>query len=278
MIKNLKLIICISFVFASINLLSQTKTTYYPLNVGKHWSKRIVTEVENNKSLKRYYYRPNRFETMELKCEDNTTIQLRAMLKEKADKLDFSIIIENQETKYTLNIMNNDNKYYYADPININIPSNVNSIRVKTRNPNAYFRHYRFKTTKLQPITKLINPETYHKSYTLTSTETKSDYFSSTEQTFLTYKITKDGDAYFFVRSIKDNSAGATIDIFLNNDIYKTIVLSKSTSKDYKIDNQEVSLGKKIEINNLKENDILTIIPKTNHEIIVRMFLTTQPN
>ncbi len=274
---KIQTLICIIMLSISFNLFAQTRTSYIPLEVGKYWTKRVVTEDDNNHTRKRYFYRPIRFESLELICADTNVIQIRAMLTSNSKSLDFSLIIDGNETKYSQNISHSDNNFFYIEPVNIKIPKNVNSIYVKTRNPNAYFRHYEVKNIILKPITSLIEPFTYNNKYILKSPDSSSEYFSSSSNKLLTYEILEDGDIYFFVRTIVTNTSGATIDIFKNNEINQTIVLSNSQSKDYRLANNKVTIGRRIEIKNLKKGDTLTIAPKTNHEVIVRMFLTTQP-
>lgn len=268
--KSLLVFTIISLSFVS--LLAQTRTTYSPLKVGEHWSRRVVTEENNSR---RFYYRPVRFEYLEMNTENVKNLQIRSMLTKEAKELVIFVKINNTEKKHTLKINKSDNRYFYTENLNLEIPTGTNSIFIKTRNPDAYFRHYRITKKTMKPKVYSLTPQSYHKKYILKSKTSNSEYYSANESKVLTYKADADGSVYFFVRSIRKERTGATVDIFVNSNLNQTVILPNKTSKDYSLDNEKVSTGTRIEIKDLKKGDTITITPKTNHEIISRLFITT---
>lgn len=274
--KN-KILILLFLMLVSRALYAGTVTNYIPLEVGEHWSRLAVREKSGDNYINRFYYRPIRFESLEMICGEHEKIQLRGMLTRKANSLDITVVINGVEKRHSLKVVRNDDRYFYTESLNLDIPKNTNSFHIKTRNPNAYFRHYRVRTVQLKPKTYTLEAETFANKHILTSKNTKSEYFSADENKFLTYKADADGDIHFFIRSINDNGSGATVDMFLNSQLNQTIVLSNRVARDFRINNQRVSPGRRIELKNIKKGDVITITPKTSHEIIVRMFLTTNP-
>jgi hypothetical protein len=130
--------ILLLLIIYSITLFSQVKISYKTLEIGEHWSKRIVEE-ENKK---RYYFRPKRFEFMEINTNNTENIQIRGILSKKSNSIIMSVKIDKSVQKHKMKISNFDEKYYYLETIDLNIPKNTEKIYIKTRNPNTYFRVY----------------------------------------------------------------------------------------------------------------------------------------
>ena len=272
--NKLKYITMIAILLLSITkIFPQNETAMTPLTVGEHWTKRVVTE-ENN--AKRFYYRPHRFEYMEMQTQNLSEIQLRAVLTQKATQIEIFIKIGQTEQKHTIPVNRNDDYFYYAEPITINIPTTTETIHIRTRNPHAYFRHYTQRQRTLKPKNIRMIPETYFQRHILSSQRTNSEYFSANDENTIKYIADTDGDIYFFARSIREGRQTATIDIIVNNSLRQTTILPNKTSTDYKIGDARVSTGMRIEIKDIKRGDIIEIVPKTWHEIVTRMFITTK--
>jgi len=267
--KNpLSLYLILFFLIISYPLLAQTKLT--PLPVGEHWSRRIVTENGH----KRFYYRPDRFEYMEIQTTGTNELQLNGILTQPATNLDVTVRINSTTQKHTLQIARHDDKYYYTQPLKIQLDTNTESVWIYTRNPWAYFRGYSVTTTQRKPKTVLQRPLTFWNTHQLQSLDSTSEYFSGNSEHILSYKAETDGNIHFFIRAIRDGRKAVTIDILKNGELLQTNVLPNKTSKDYKIGDIRVTTGMRIELANIKAGDTISIVPKTEHEIITRFYLT----
>jgi len=253
-------------------LFSQVQTKLTPLSVGEHWSRRIVTENGH----KRFYYRPDRFEFMEINANGASELQLNAVLTQQADshEIDVVVRIDKAEQRHTMKIVRKDDKYLYTEPLRLQLDSQTSSVWVKTRNPWVYFRGYSVTTIRRKQRIVLQKPTTYWNSHLLLSPNAQSEYFSGNSENILSYTATANGDIYFFIRAIRDGRKAVTIDILKNGELLQTTVLPNKTSKDYKIAERRVTTGMKIELPAIKAGDTITILPKTEHEVIVRMFQT----
>jgi len=127
----------------------------------------------------------------------------------------------------------------------------------------------------MRPRLFVLEAVDYWERYTLHSADTDSEYFGAYTRHAVTYQVDTDGDVHFFVRSLREDRTGATIEILVNSQLHQTAVLPNRTSSDFWISDVEVSTGSRIEIPNLKAGDTITILPRTEHIIIIRMFLTT---
>jgi len=251
-------------------LFAQTNPTFTPLPVGEHWSRRVVSED----GTRRFYYRPDRFEFMEIYTAGVSELQLRCMLTEVATEVTVLVVVDGQESRHTIGVVNHDDRYYYTKPLNITLEKDTEVVKVYTRNPFAYFRGYSVKTPKPRSHSSVLTPIAFWNNYQLVSPKSNSEYFSGNNEHILKYKAEADGNAYFFIRAIRDGRKGVTVDILKNDLVIQTTVLPNKTSKDYKIGEQRVTTGTKIELPGIKAGDEIIIMPKTEHEIITRMFIT----
>jgi len=282
--ENLTLAISLVLLLLSLStsLYTQSGVTYTPLPVGEHWSRRVVSED----GAKRFYYRPDRFEFMEIYTAGVSELQLRCMLTEPATEVAVLVVVDGQESRHTLGVVNHDDRYYYTKPLNIKLTQDaegaspfptqreVEKVKIYTRNPFAYFRGYSVKTPKPRMRTSVLTPIAFWNNYQLVSPRSNSEYFSGNNEHILKYRAEDDGDVYFFIRAIRDGRKGVTVDIVKNDVVIQTTVLPNKTSKDYKIGEQRVTTGTKIELPGIKTGDEIIIMPKTEHEIITRMFIT----
>ncbi|MCL1827010.1 MAG: hypothetical protein FWG20_03115 [Candidatus Cloacimonetes bacterium] len=251
----------------------QTKTSYVPLEVGEHWSRRSVSEEGSNS---RIYYRPKRFSYMEMQTDGTQTIQLRAFSTQKTNTIEVKIKIGNDEKRYTLDVLPESKNLYFTEPIDITIPAETQSISLYTRNPNAFFRHYEVKTRFMQPKVYTLQPTSFSDVHKLKSGDSSSEYHSATQKTHLVYKITEDGTVHFYLRSIRTNKKEVLVDLFINDSLHETIIIRNSTSNDYSLGDLQVSTGRRIENIHLKKDDVLTLVPQSDNEVICRMFLTSK--
>jgi hypothetical protein len=272
-LKKANILLLLFFICFCKFLNAKVETTYHPLDVDEHWSKRSVSE---HTGKNRFYYRPDRFEFMELHVQDAEQIQLRGVLSEKASSIDVTIKIGKVEKKYTMKTMSHDDIYYYLEPLQIDIPKGQKSFFIKTRNPNAYFRHFEVKHREMKPKVYAIEPLEFWKSHQLISETSNSVYYSGNIDNLLSYKAPIDCYLHFYIRSIKDGRKSVTVDILKNGELIQTTILSNITSSDYKAGNLAVTAGKKIELSEVKHGDVISIIPRTEHEVLTRFYVTTK--
>jgi hypothetical protein len=214
---------------------------------------------------------------MEMDVTGVRTVQLRGFLTQKANSVDIGVRIGGVETRYNLNIMTSGTQeHYWFESLELNIPDNVNTIYVRTRNPNAFFRHYRINTRELRPRSYVLDAESYFERRVLISETSESDYFSAYTRHPVMYRADADGDIHFFVRSLREDRTGATIEIHVNSQLHQTSIIPNRSATDFRVDDLEVSPGLRIEIKDVKKGDTITIFPRTEHIIITRMFLTTK--
>jgi hypothetical protein len=254
------------------SLSARIHTTYRPLDVGEHWSRRAV----NEEGTPRFYFRPDRFEFMQMDTRDVTELQIRGVTTERATSVDAIIRIGNTDTRHTFNIVRNDDTYFYMQPLILRIPAHIDSISIYTRNPFSYFRHYNVRHRQMRPRLILMEPIAYWNRHILTSEETTSEYFSGNSENRLTYRAEVDGDIHFFIRSIREGRRGVTVDILKNDVLLQTTVLPSLTSREYSIGETRVTTGLRVELTDISAGDTITIRPRTEHEIITRFFLTTK--
>jgi len=268
-----KYVILIIFLFSFIGLYSDIAISYTPQNVGEHWSRRVV---EGEDEVRRMFYRPRRFDWMEMDVTGAQSIQLRGFLVHRGTDLDITIRVGNVETRHNLQVQHVDDRFFWLEIIELDIPEGVTSIYIRTRNPHAFFRHFRVNRRQMRPRLLVLEAESYWERYILYSAETESEYFGAYTRHAVTYRADVDGDVHFFVRSLREDRTGATIEILVNNQLHQTTVLPNRTSRDFWTGNVGVSTGTRIEIPGLSAGDTITIIPRTEHIIITRMFLTTK--
>jgi len=267
------LIFIVLFLYLPLSVYSQSKTTYTPLNVGEHWSRKTVAEGNNTN---RIYYKPKRFSYMILDTESAQTIQIRAISTHKVKTIEIKIKIDNEIKTYTLKVNEDNKNIFFTEPINIALPSDTKTISIYTRNPHVFFRHYKVNTRFLEPKVYTMKPINFKNIYMLNSNNSKSEYHSAISETDLVYTIEEDGDIHFFIRSIRTNRHEVPVEIYVNDNLFDTIYIKNSTSSDYTVEEMQVSTGRRINVPNQKKGNKLMIRPKTTDEIICRMFLSTK--
>lgn len=270
-IKKIPLLLII--ILSQMCLYSQTRTTFTPLSVGEHWSRRGVRE-DGDRS--RWYYRPDRFEYMQMETDGSTELQIRGVLTQKATSVDITLRINNAEQRHTLGVLRNDDNFYYIEPLNLTLPPRTQYIYIRTRNPHAYFRAYRTNHRQMRPRLINMTPIAHWQSHYLTSPATNSLYYSGNSEHPLIYRADTDGSIHFFIRAIRDGRKAVTVDIYKNDTLIQTSILPNRTSSDYMIGDKRVTTGMRIELLDIKRGDRVKILSRTEHEIITRFFLTTR--
>ena len=262
------------FFLSSVYLYADATATYTPLSVGEHWSRRVV---EDDDGVRRLFYRPKRFDWMEMDVTGLRSVQLRGFLAHRANDIEIGVRINGVETRHTLRVHHIDDSFFWLESLDINIPEGVNSIYIRTRNPHAFFRHFRIVNRRqMRPKVYVLDAEDYWRRYTLNSERTESEYFGGYTRHGVTYRADADGSVHFFVRSLREDGSGATVEILVNSQLHQTTVLPNRTSRDFWVSDTGVSPGVRVEIPNLNAGDTITIVPRTEHVIITRMFLTTR--
>ena len=121
-----------------------------------------------------------------------------------------------------------------------------------------------------------MRPTHYGQTFQLQSATSASEYFSGTNEQPIIYQATQAGDVHFFLRSLAHQRKETVVEVYVNNVLRQTIEISDRISSDYFIEGQRVSIGRRVELFNLKPDDVIKIITPETDEIICRMFITTQ--
>ena len=99
-IKNKSIIILIVIVIGVCGVLSaKTIVKWKAINVQKYWSRRVA-KLENN--VNTFFYRPLRFEKMDVDVSPFEEIRVRVISKEKNDEVKFNLHINGQTSSYTV--------------------------------------------------------------------------------------------------------------------------------------------------------------------------------
>lgn len=176
-IKNKSIIILIVIVIGVCGVLSaKTIVKWKAINVQKYWSRRVA-KLENN--VNTFFYRPLRFEKMDVDVSPFEEIRVRVISKEKNDEVKFNLHINGQTSSYTVKKVSSNDSFGFYESLELKIPKNTQKFSIYTRNPNAYFRVFGKEVSVIKEIPKsvILKGESYKRIVSLISSKTRSDYF-----------------------------------------------------------------------------------------------------
>ncbi len=275
-INQIKIIIIFLIMLTTVSLFGKTVIKWKSIPVTKYWSRRAI-QLDNNQ--KYFFYRPIRFEKMNIDISNQKEIQIRTIGKEKNENVKFTVYLNGKETEYTIKSVKNDQNYYYYEPVNITIDKGSKELQIYTRNPNLYFRAFvkEVKVIKSTPNSLVLKANQFKRVVNLVSKKSRHEYYVYDKNQSIKYSIKYNGELNAFVRffPIADKSE-AQIQVFVNQELRETYTYSPKISKDYKANDLKVSIGRKLNIPDLKKNDQVEIKVISNHEVLMRSIFKTK--
>lgn len=274
--NRLRNIVLILVLLTSISLFGKTIIKWKSIPVTKYWSRRAV-KLDNNQ--KYFFYRPIRFEKMNIDVTDLKDIQLRIIAKEKGDFAKFTVIINGKETEFNSKSIKNDQNYYYYEPVNLTLEKGTKELQVFTRNPNLYFRAFSkdVKIVKSIPNSLVINANQFKRKVNLVSKKSRNEYYVFDKNQPLEYTVKYNGSVESYVRFFPTiDKTDAQIQVYVNNVLKESYTYTPKISKDYKANDSKISIGRKLKFDNLKKNDQVVVKVLSAHEVLMRSILKTK--
>jgi len=272
--KNIVLLLLLLMCSTAI-IQAKSIVKWKSIPVVKFWSRRAV---QFDTKSKIFFYRPNRFEKMMIDVSAYQEIQLKVISKEKNEMVKFSVNINGNNQEYNLKKMKNNEHYYFYEPLTLQIPKDCKNFSVYTRNPNLYFRAFgkEVKIIKSIPASLVMKAEQYKRIVTLISSKTRSEYYVADASKSLKMSAKYNGTASVFLRFLPlANKSRCKVEIYVNQKLMNVQEYPHKLSGEYRVNDQKVSVGKKVNIPNLKKNDQIEIRVVSAHEILVRSILKT---
>ena len=274
--KTKNILILIAVMICSLGILNaKTLIKWKALPVTKYWSRRAV---QFDSKSKIFFYRPLRFEKMNVDVSSYKEIQVKVISKAKNETVNFSVSINGKSQEHSVKMKKNDLNYYFFEPLTLTLPQDCKEITIYTRNPNAYFRVFgkNVKVIKTIPASLVMKADSYKRIVNLISSKTRHEYYVADSSKPLKMTAKYNGKMSAFVRFLPlANKAKCKIDVYVNQKLINSIEYNHKISGEYKVNDQKVSVGKKIEINNLNKNDQIEIRVTSDHEVLVHPILKT---
>lgn len=275
--KSTKIIILTVLLLFGLSSVAYAKTVikWKPISVNEYWSRRI-TKFDSD--VNTFFYRPLRFEKMNIDVRGYEEIQVKVITKEKTDLVHFNVYINGKAQSFTTKNTRNNESFYFFEPVTIKIPKDIQTFSIFTRNPNAYFRAFgkEVKIIKEIPSTIVLKGEAYKRIVTLLSSKTRSEYYIADSSTPVVFTAKYDGNLTTYIRFLPlVKKTKCKIDIYVNKVLVDSLELNQKISGEYSVNERKVSIGKKVTTSNIKKNDKIEFRVSSSHEVLIRSILKT---
>ncbi|MDX9869582.1 MAG: hypothetical protein RBS92_02560, partial [Candidatus Cloacimonadales bacterium] len=132
------------------------------------------------------------------------------------------------------------------------------------------------KVIKEIPSSIVLKGEAYKRIVTLLSSKTRSEYYIADSSTPVAFTAKYDGNLTTYIRFLPlVKKTKCKIDIYVNKVLVDSLELNQKISGEYSVNEQKVSIGKKVTTSNIKKNDKIEFRVSSTHEVLIRSILKT---